>query len=50
MIFGSPELVLKAKNLELRTPRYSDYEQWRDVREIAKHFWSHGSQKEITIF
>ena len=38
MIFGSPELVLKAKNLELRTPRYSDYEQWRDVREHSKAF------------
>ena len=38
MIFGSLELVLKAKNVELRTPRYSDYEQWRDLREGSKAF------------
>ena len=38
MIFGSPELLLKAKSVELRTPRYSDYEQWRDVRESSKAF------------
>ena len=49
MIFGSPELVLKAKNVELRTPRYRDYEQWRDVRESSKAFWL-WSQKEATSF
>ena len=38
MIFGKPECVLKAKNVELRTPRYSDYEQWRDLREDSKAF------------
>ena len=38
MIFGKLEFVLKAKNVELRTPRYSDYEQWRDLREGSKAF------------
>ena len=38
MIFGKPEFILKAKNVELRTPRYSDYEQWRDLREGSKAF------------
>jgi len=38
MIFGKSEFVLKAKNVELRTPRYSDYEQWRDLRESSKEF------------
>ena len=38
MIFSKPEFVLKSKNVELRTPRYSDYEQWRDLRESSKAF------------
>tara|TARA_B100000963_G_scaffold176614_1_gene153625 strand:- start:403 stop:984 length:582 start_codon:yes stop_codon:yes gene_type:complete len=38
MIFGKPQFVLKAKNVELRTPRYNDYEQWLDLRESSKEF------------
>ncbi len=38
MIFGKPKLVLKAKNVELRAPRYSDFEQWRQLRENSKTF------------
>ena len=38
MIFGKPEFILKAKNVDLRTPSYSDYEQWRDLRESSKEF------------
>ena len=38
MIFGKPELVLKAKNVDLRAPRYGDFEQWRELRENSKAF------------
>ena len=38
MIFSKPVSVLKAKNVELRTPRYSDYDQCRDLREGSKAF------------
>ena len=38
MIFGKPEFVLKAKNVDLRMPSYNDYEQWRDLREGSKAF------------
>ena len=38
MIFGKPELVLKAKNVDLRVPRYGDFEQWRELRENSKAF------------
>ncbi len=38
MIFSKPELVLKAKNVELRAPHYSDFEQWRDLRDNSKAF------------
>ena len=38
MIFGKPELILKAKKVELRAPNYSDFEQWRQLRESSKTF------------
>ena len=38
MIFGKPELILKAKKVELREPNYTDFEQWRQLRESSKAF------------
>ena len=38
MIFGKSELLLKTKNVELRAPHYSDFEQWRHLREDSKQF------------
>ena len=38
MIFGKSEILLKTKNVELRAPNYSDFEQWRDLRENSKNF------------
>ena len=38
MIFGKPELILKTKKVELRAPHYSDFEQWRHLRENSKTF------------
>ena len=38
MIFGKPELILKTKKIELRVPHYSDFEQWRHLREKSKTF------------
>ena len=38
MIFGKPELILKAKNVELREPYYSDFDQWLSLREDSKTF------------
>ena len=38
MIFGKPELILQGKNVELRAPHYSDFDQWRSLRESSKTF------------
>ena len=38
MIFGKPELILKTKKVELRAPHYSDFDQWRHLRENSKTF------------
>ena len=38
MIFGKPELILKTKKVELRGPNYSDFDQWRHLRENSKTF------------
>ena len=38
MIFGKPEIILKTTNLELRAPHFSDFDQWRSVRENSKAF------------
>ena len=38
MIFGKSELILKTKNVELRAPHYSDFDQWRSLRENSKTF------------
>ena len=38
MIFGKPKLILKTKKLELRAPHYSDYDQWRHLRDNSKKF------------
>ena len=38
MIFGKPELILKTTKVELRAPHYSDFDQWRSIRENSKTF------------
>ena len=38
MIFGKSELILRTKNVELRAPHYSDFDQWRSLRENSKTF------------
>ena len=38
MIFGKPELILKTKRVELRVPHYSNFDQWRHLRENSKTF------------
>ena len=38
MIFGKTELILKTNKVELRVPHYSDFDQWRHLRENSKTF------------
>ena len=38
MIFGKPEIILKSTKLELRGPQYSDFDQWRNLRENSRAF------------
>ena len=38
MIFRKPELILKTKKVDLRAPHYSDFDQWRHLRENSKTF------------
>ncbi len=50
MIFGKPELTLKTKKVELRAPHYSDFDQWRAIREKSKTFLERWEPKRGSEF